>query len=141
GDQGYRSVTLLPVRRDLDLGGMESPQLSERTHEAILKAGGNVARTDWPLPLVIPEIERNRDALIADWHSRTEGMLEQVLLGRLVIAMRTWRPDIVVLNVSGGEDACGELIREAARLAAVQAGDATRFVGRAPHLPAWEVRK
>ena len=141
GDRGYRSVTILPVRHDLAAGGIEDPGLARRTHDAVITAGGNAALTDWPLPIAIPGIARNQEALVSDWNRRTEGRLEEVLLGRLVAAIRTWRPDIVLIEVDEKANACSDLIRQASQLAVTQAADATRFVGRQPALAPWSVKK
>ena len=140
-DQGYRSVTILPARHDLSVGGTADAGLARRTHDAVVTAGGNAALTDWPLPVAIPGIEENQKALMSDWNRRTEGRLEEVIVGRLVVAVRTWRPDVVVLDIDEGETACGDLIRYAAEVAIDRAGDATRLVGRNSGLSAWSVKK
>ncbi|MGC1274868.1 MAG: YCF48-related protein [Planctomycetaceae bacterium] len=141
GDQGYRAVALLPVRHDLGPAETETPNLDLRVHDAVTAAGGNVAVTDWPLPLKTPGIDREKDALVAAWNRRTEGKLERVLVGRLVAAIRMWRPEIIVLDEPSIDDAAAELLMQAARLAVAQAADSTRYVEHRPALSPWRVKK
>lgn len=142
GDQGYRSVSILPVRHDVGAADIERPNLDLTVHEAVAAAGGNAAVTDWPLPLSVPGLDRERDALVAEWNRRTEGRLQKVLVGRLVAAIRTWRPDVVVLDEPSAGDAAAELIYEAGKLAVDEAADPTRhFEHRQAALPPWRVKK
>lgn len=141
GDQGYRSVTLLPVRHDLSASGLEKPSLARRARDAVLTTGGNAGLVDWPLPVAIPGIEQKYDALLRDWNRRTEGRLQEVMLGRLVAAIRTWRPEVIVFHSGVHQTACDKLIKQALDVAIQRAGDPTRFQSASPHLPAWTIRK
>lgn len=142
GDQGYRSVAILPVRHDLSAADADSPNLDLRTHDAVVSAGGNAAVTDWPLPLATPGLDRDQDALVAEWNRRTEGNLQKVLVGRLVASLRTWRPDVVVLDEPPAGDAAADLLIQAAKLSVSQAADPTSHLEhrRAKLLP-WTVKK
>lgn len=142
GDQGYRSVVVSPVRRDIGPAGAERPNLDLRLQDAVVAAGGGAAVTDWPLPLSIPGIDREQDSLVAEWNRRTEGDLERVLVERLVTAIRTWRPDVVVLDEAMPGDAAADLVSRAASLAVDAAADATRFHNhRQAGLGPWQVKK
>lgn len=141
GDQGYRTVVLFPIRHDLGAAETETPNLDLRVHDAVTSAGGNVAVTDWPLPMTTPGVDRDKDALVATWNRRTEGQLERVLVGRLVAAIRMWRPEVVVLNEAAADNAAAELLLQATRAAVVQAADATRYVEHRPALSPWRVKK
>jgi photosystem II stability/assembly factor-like uncharacterized protein len=139
GDQGYRSVAVLPIRHDLSAGSVERPTLDLRTHDAVTAAGGNAALTDWPLSLATLGLDRDAEALVAEWNRQSEGKLERVLVGRLVAALRTWRPDVVVLDDPRAGDAASALVHQAATLAIAQAADPTRYAEHA--IPPWRVKK
>ncbi|MBA3314466.1 MAG: YCF48-related protein [Planctomycetota bacterium] len=138
GDAGYRTVTVLPLRPDRQSDGTG---LDLRTHDAVIAAGGNAAVTDWPLPISIPGVDREQDALVAEWNRATEGKLEEVLVGRLVASLRTWRPDVVVIDEAAPGDAAGQLLVEATKLAITQAGDPTRYLSQRAALAPWRVKK
>lgn len=141
GDQGYRAVSVLPVRHDLQSGEFESSNLDVRTHDAMVTAGGNAATTEWALPLLVPDLDRDRDALVKDWSRRTEGKLQNVLVGRMVSAIRTWRPEIILIEEPDANDAVAELIFQAMKVAVSQAADSTRFVEQRVALPPWQTKK
>lgn len=141
GDQGYRSVALFPVRQDLTAADAETPGLDLRIQDAFAAVGGNAAVSDWPLPLTIPGIDRDRPALISEWNRRTENQLERVLVGRLVAAIRMWRPGIVVLDEPTTSDEAGQLLFQATQLAIRQAADSTQYAQQSPALAPWRVKK
>lgn len=128
GDQGYRSVVLLPPRLDVGPDGQESRDLDLRVRESILGPGGNVGELGWRLPIGIPGLDKDADKLAADWNRWTEGRLPQIFLGSLVASLRTWRPSVVVLDQPPEDDAASQLINDAILKAVEQAADATRYI-------------
>lgn len=134
GDEGYRAVSVLPIRP-------ERQGAAQAVQDAVVAAGGNAAVVDWPLPLSVPGLAADQNALVAEWNRVTEGELEAALVGRIVSSIRTWRPDVVVLAEPASDDAAGRLVLEATRLAIAQAADPTRYVEQRDALGPWRVKK
>lgn len=98
---------------------------------AIRQAGGLTGETLWQFPL--PQHLESADARewLRAWNrlhnprgDDQAGSAERLLLGQLVLALRLWRPDVVI---TGPEGAGGGLLLEALREACKQAGDARAF--------------
>lgn len=127
GEHGYRSLGLVVTRPDAEAsssGEMIDPEL---LRAAELLAGGNDLLREWRLPLDAPELDHQFDALVASWSRRHEQRLPQVMLGGLVSALRTYRPEVLVYDEPGSPDGVGRLLHEALSLAVAQAADPTRF--------------
>lgn len=125
GEQGYRSAALAAIRTVEPPGPLSS---AERFHEAVSHSGGSSGDVAWSLALDIPGLELDPDRLVENWNRRTEGQLPQLLLGRLVREIRTWRPHVLVIEQPPPNDAAAQLIFDAALHAVQQAGDGTRFL-------------
>ncbi len=95
------------------------------------------------LPLVIPGLERDFERLVAEWNRRTENRLDEILVGAIVRQIRTWRPNVLVIDQPEAGDAVTRLIGEAAQKAVEQAADSTCFVEHAElgGLETWQVQK
>jgi len=143
GERGYRSVVLLPTRRDVGSEGHAEFDQDLRLNEAVVKAGGSASRIGWQLPVSIPGLDRNRDRLIAEWNSRTDGRLREAFLGRLVCSLRTWRPSIVIIDQPPADDATTILVKEAIELAVKQAADPAFFIEQQQlaALEPWQVNR
>ena len=125
GEQGYRSASWIAIRPEEAAGPLG---VSERLQEAMARSGGSAGATAWQLPLEIPGLELDADKLLENWQNRTEGKLQQVLLGQLVRQIRVWRPHVVVIDQPAPEDAAGQVITDAVLHAIQQAGDSTRLL-------------
>lgn len=143
GELGYRSLISVVASNDLSTAGSGETAFPSRLEEAVSLAGGSAARVDWRLPLVIPGLERDFDKLVAEWKRRTEGRLEEILIGGIVRQLRTWRPSVLVLEKPAETDALTRLINQAAIKAVEQARDATRFIEQQElaGLQPWQVEK
>ena len=143
GELGYRSLVLIPTRRDVGPNGHRAVDLDLRLQDGVTAIGGSAAQFDWQFPLVLPGLTRNREKLIADWNRRTDGRLPEVFLGKLVARLRTWRPSIVIIDRVAADDAVSDLLQGALLQAVEQAADPTRYVKQqqlAGLLP-WRVAK
>ncbi len=140
-EQGYRSIVLLPLRRNT--GTSDATDLDLRLTDAVTMSGGSATEIDWRLSLNLPGLDRNRLRLIKEWNRQTESRLEPVLMGRLVARLRTWRPDVVVLESPAADDAASTLINDAVARAIKQAADPTQFISHreTAGLPTWRVKK
>ena len=140
GELGYRSAVWIAQRNDLGPLAL-SNDTESRLHAAVQKSGGHGADIHWQLPLTVPGLEFSSDKLLAEWQRQTEGRLPQTLVGGLVRQIRTWRPNIVVLDQPSPDDAACQLLFDASLRAVGQAADATRYVEQTEltGLSAWTV--
>lgn len=143
GDQGYRSLVVLPVRRDLGPDGQPHQDLDLRLNESVTSVGGSTGALDWRFPVQIPELEENADRLIEEWNRHTEGRLASVTLSRFVAQLRTWRPDVLVIDQPTGKDAASTLVKDAMLQAVRYASDSTRYIEHREQggLDPWKVKK
>ena len=143
GELGYRSVVVLPARRDVGPDGHISRNQDRSVQDAVTAVGGSAGEIDWRFPIDVPDIEKNSSRLIADWNRRTEGRFGRVFLGKLVCWLRTWRPSVVVIDQPSADDATANLLVEAVTRAVRQAADPTRFLSHQElaSLKPWRVEK
>lgn len=140
GEQGYRSAVWVAQRNDL--GPLATVKDGEsRLHAAVQKSGGNASDLHWQFPLTVPGLEHSSEKLLAEWQRQTEGKLPQTLLGGLTRQIRTWRPNVVVIDQPSPDDAACQILFDAALRAVEQSGDATRYVEQSEllGLAAWKV--
>jgi photosystem II stability/assembly factor-like uncharacterized protein len=123
-EQGYRAVTALVARRDIGADNEAGAAMPLRLQEAALRAGGADSTVDWAFPITAPELDRQASPLIRQWQSLSDNRLRDVMLGRLVTLLRTWRPDVVVIDVPAEDDAATGLLGDALKLAVREAADA-----------------
>eukprot|EP00913_Durusdinium_trenchii_P019523 g18353.t1 len=142
-DLGYRSVVLLPARADIGPDGHTSLDLDLRLSEAVTIAGGSAGSIGWRFPVAIPGIEHDQKKLTADWNRRAEGRLRETMLGGLVARIRTWRPDVIVIDKPAANDAVTNLLNSALVQAVRLAGDPTAFIKQSETagLNVWKVSK
>lgn len=140
GEQGYRSAIWVANRQDLGPAAGNG-DVESKLQAAIQQAGGNAGDVYWQLPVMIPGLEYSSDKLIADWQKRTEGKLAPSLLSVLVRQLRTWRPNIVILDQPAKDDIAAQLLFNAALKAVEQAADSTRYTEQREltGLSAWKV--
>ncbi|WP_298867457.1 YCF48-related protein [uncultured Gimesia sp.] len=143
GDQGYRSLVVLPVRRDLGPDGQPHQDLDLRLNESVTSVGGSAGTLDWRFPVQIPELEQNADRLIEEWNRHTEGRLASVTLSRFVAQLRTWRPEVLIIDQPTGKDAASTLVKDAMLQAVRYASDSTRYIDHREQagLEPWKVKK
>lgn len=125
GENGYRTVTLIPVERETD---NDLLQMDLRLSSALTSVGGNAAYAGHRLPVGLPDLDVHRAELIREWNARTDGRLNEVLLGGLVADIRQWRPEVVVLTHTDDNDQVTQLLNLAVEQAAIAAADETRHV-------------
>jgi photosystem II stability/assembly factor-like uncharacterized protein len=143
GDAGYRSLVAVVARDDDGEVGTNEAELADRLDEAVTSAGGSASQIGWQLPLVIPGLERDFERLLGDWNRRTENRIEEILTGALVRQLRTWRPNVLVIQQPETGNALAKLVGQVALKAIEQAADSTRFLEHEElaGLEPWQVRK
>lgn len=114
---------------------------ASRLNEAFRQAGGVTASQMWQFPVGSHLARSDRAKLLGAWDRLHDDRAAQQLLGQLVLALRTYRPDVVLTD--GGDDALAAVVAEAAKEAFKQAGDPAAFTGhlKALGLSPWKARK
>jgi photosystem II stability/assembly factor-like uncharacterized protein len=143
GELGYRCLVILPARHDVGPDSHDSSAEDQQLAEAVAIAGGAGAAIEWRFPIALPGLDNNAERLWDEWQRTTEGRLREVLLGKLVCRLRTWRPSVVVINAASQDDATSQLLNDALEEAIKQAADPTRFVEhrQLAGLDPWQVEK
>lgn len=143
GDLGYRCLVMLPARHDVGPDSHASSNEDQQLAEAVTIVGGAGAAIEWRFPIALPGLDNNAERLWDEWQRTTEGRLREVLLGKLVCRLRTWRPSVVVIEGVSPADATSQLLNEALEEAVEQAADPTRFVEHRhlAGLDPWKVEK
>lgn len=140
GESGYRSAVWIAQRNDL--GPLATASDGEaRLQAAVQRCGAHSADVHWQLPVTVPGLEYSSEKLLAEWQRQTEGRLPQTLLGGLVRQIRTWRPNVVVIDQPSPDDAASQLLFDATLRAVEQAGDPTRNLEQTESLglAAWKI--
>ncbi|MBD3673540.1 MAG: hypothetical protein HUJ26_08435 [Planctomycetaceae bacterium] len=125
GENGYRTVASIPVERETE---NDILQTDLRLSSALTSIGGNAAYAGHRLPVGLPDLDVHRADLIREWNTRTDGRLNEVLLGGLVAEIRQWRPEVIVLTHTSENDQVTQLLNFAVEQAAKAAADGTRHV-------------
>ncbi|TWT49903.1 Ycf48-like protein precursor [Thalassoglobus neptunius] len=142
GESGYRTATTILTRSDVGPDAHADDFSNLRLKHAVLKSGGNTSEIQWSLPLEIPGLKSSQPDLIKEWTSIHDQQLPQIVLGSLVARIRTYRPDMILLDEAPKEDATTELLQNAIMTAIQQAADPSRYPEhRLAGLPVWQVKK
>jgi photosystem II stability/assembly factor-like uncharacterized protein len=150
GEQAYRTAVTLMSRRDIGPDRDAGRTLDLRLHDAVLAAGGAASSVDWAFPVAAPELDHNVRELIREWQLLTDNRLREVMLSRLTVQLRTWRPDVLIVDMPPDDDATTKLLADALKLAVVsqaspgrQSGDTapTDELASLLHLPPWQLKR
>ncbi len=107
------------------------------------RAGGAAGEMLWQFPLPQHQAGDDAKALHAFWSERQGNDASQELLRQLVLALRIWRPEVLLTNHPGTKSPGNILLGEALLEAAKRAGDAKAFPEQLQQLAlsAWSVKK
>lgn len=143
GHQGYRSgiISLCNLAKNSSAGATVFDDLS--LQEGMSLTNGNTARVNWSLPLDLPELEQNQQLLLDRWNRASDGELTSLIMSQLVRDLRTYRPNVVVLDRPVENDAAGKLLQQAIMNAIKAAADPTWFVAQRQYanLEPWQVSR
>jgi photosystem II stability/assembly factor-like uncharacterized protein len=115
-----------------------------RAEDAIRVAGGVRSETEWRFPAV--PAATSIAHVLAGWDRQNEGQAIRELERRIVIALRTWRPDVVLTdspNPKSADDPANALVSQVVERAFLSAADPSAFpelVDSARLIP-WKVSK
>jgi photosystem II stability/assembly factor-like uncharacterized protein len=127
GEEGYRLGAAVIARGDVGPDGHAAEHLDLYLQDALVSAGGCDSRIDWRLPVAAPGLQTDYRQLVAQWRLLTDGRLPEVMLGSLVASLRTWRPDVVIVEQPDENNAVDRLVHDAVLQAVRYAGDPTRY--------------
>ncbi|HVJ68325.1 MAG TPA: YCF48-related protein, partial [Caulifigura sp.] len=143
-DRGYRVGSWSLVRRDVEPGTDRPAHGTRRLEDAVISLGGACGTTDWRLPVSLPGLDRNPQALMAEWSVLADQKLNDVLVATIATQIRTWRPDVLLLDDAPADDTPTQVIHAAL---AVATGHARMDQGRmtplwkTAGLPEWNVKR
>lgn len=144
-DAGYCVAALRVVAADPAAAPLRRAGEPLRLAAAVRQAGGVTAESLWQFPLPPHLNYAGKQALLDHWNRAHAGHADRELLRQLVLALRVWRPDVVVTDATDGKAShpAGALIAEALQEAVKQAADAKAFPEQieALGLSAWQVKK
>ncbi len=144
GAEGFLTASLRITAPDLSAIAWGREQDARRYAAAVRLAGGMTGETLWHFPM--PQYLERCDvkAILAHWNRlHNEGGAEEELIRQLVLALRMWRPSVVISDAGQDAAALSALLGEALTEAIRRAGDAKAFpeqldeIGLAP----WTVQK
>jgi photosystem II stability/assembly factor-like uncharacterized protein len=126
GQDGYLTASLRVTAADPASAAPARAADGIRFAAAVRQAGGAAAETLWQFPVPSYLAHSSRDDLLPAWDQRHAGRAAEQLLRQAVLALRVWRPDVVVTDAPGAPGADG-LVAEAMREAFKAAADPKMF--------------
>ncbi len=138
-DDGYLTGNLNLTAPEAASAALSRVSEQHRFIAAVRQAGGAIAESLWQFPVSTHLARADRDQLIATWNKCHGGSAPRHLLAQLVLALRMYRPEVVLTDGPG--DACQLLTREAITEAFRLASDENAFpeqlihFGLKPHQP------
>ena len=129
-DEGYLAVGLRCIAPDAGSSAWVQSLAAQRFTAGTRRAGGMTGETLWQFPLPQYLLRSDKQAILDHWNRLHAGEAERQFLRQLVLAVRMWRPSVVVGDApfpqfSGSPAA--SLISEALQTALVQASDPQVF--------------
>src|SRR5262249_33601977 len=100
----------------------------DRLSQALRLAGGAAGEELWMMPLPEDMNNESRKKLLAHWDKLHGGNPGEHLLRQLVLALRVWRPDVIIADAPDSKTSPLEsLVGEAMHEAFKRAGDPNAF--------------
>jgi len=141
GDDGYLTAVLNVASVDPATAPLRRAADPSRLAVAVREAGGTAGEALWQFPLPQYLETASKEAILQHWNTLHRGRGDRELLRQLVLAIRIWRPEVVVAD--GPMHSAGALVTEAVQEAIRQAADARAFPEQieALGLSAWQAKK
>jgi len=141
GDAGYLVAALAATAPDPAHAPPAKSTEWLRFETAVRKAGGAAAEALAGFPVSAARDAPDRDALMKQWDLLHAGRAGDRLVARLVLALRVWQPEVVVVDFAGGP--AETVLVEAVQAAVAKAGDAAAFPEQINvlKLVPWQVKK
>jgi photosystem II stability/assembly factor-like uncharacterized protein len=142
--EGYFCAAVGVMSADPSTADPKQASDSARLRKAVRLAGGVSGETIWSFALGARNAGLPPRELMASWAQQHDGKANEHLLRQAVLAIRMWRPEVVVTDVAAaGADPAEVLVLHAAKEAFKQAGDPNAFPEQITELgiKPWEAKK
>jgi photosystem II stability/assembly factor-like uncharacterized protein len=130
GEQGYLTAAVRVVSADPESAPPAKASEALRYAAALRQAGGAAGEMLWQFPLPEYRLRSEAPALLKGWDQLHAGRAADELLRQMVLALRIWRPDVVLADhpdpQTHGQTA-DALVAEAVHVAFQQAADPKAF--------------
>jgi photosystem II stability/assembly factor-like uncharacterized protein len=142
GQDGYLTASLRVTAPDPAGAAPARSADAMRYDAAMRQAGGAAAEMLWQFPVASHFAHANRDDLLQAWDGLHAGHAAEQMLRQMVLAVRVWRPDVIVTD-GPGAGAADALVVEALREAFKAAADPKMFPEQISvmGLEAWKASK
>ncbi len=146
GEQGYLTTALRVLSSDSGSAAFRGASEGARWNQAHRQAGGAAAESLWQFPLATYLTDSPRADVLRAWDTLHGGRASEQLLRQLVLALRIWRPEVVVTDAPGESTPAGtleQLLGEAMSEACKKAADKDAFPEQITQLglQPWQVSK
>src|SRR5260370_541739 len=140
---GYLTHALRVVAADPASAAPQRAAESMRYAAAARLSGAQSGETLWAFALPQHLAATSREQVLETWNRRHAQQAPQELLRQLVLALRTWRPSVVIGDHPECKGAASSLVAEALHEAVRQASDASAFPEQIEQLglPTWQTAK
>lgn len=142
GDEGYLTAAIRVVGPEVVSAAPRHATEAERLALAMRRAGGAAGECLWPFPLAQHSREANEKVVLQAWERLHSDRAKEEFLRHMVLALRIWRPAVVLTDNSNG---CGaeRLLLDTLKLAFQQASDPKKFPEQIDELglEPWEAQK
>src|SRR5262249_55250285 len=98
GEEGYLTAGLWVVGPDPFSAALPQATAGMRFAAAFRHAGGAAGESLWQFPLPTHAACAGKDEMFQGWNRLHDGRADRQLLRQLVLALRIWRPDVVVTD-------------------------------------------
>lgn len=98
GEEGYYTAAFAAVGPDLSENLPGLANRPARFSEAFRAAGGGIAETSWKFPLGTSHVHDPLEHTMSTWNRLYEGKAAEEMERDLVLAIRIWRPEVIVTD-------------------------------------------
>lgn len=130
GEEGYLAAALLVHAADSASAAPARAADEQRWAAAVGRAGGAAGEMLWQFPLPQYRLRAEKNELVKAWNRQLDDRAMEQYLRQMVLALRTWKPAVVVTDHPDGKItgySCDALVAEAAHEAFRRAGDPKAF--------------
>jgi photosystem II stability/assembly factor-like uncharacterized protein len=129
-DEGYLSATVRVLTADSTTAAFSRAAEGDRLTAAMRLVGGSAGELLWQFPLPAHLAGQKPEEIAKAWAALHGEKASEQLLRQLVLAIRVWRPDVIVTDqpdATGGNSAPDELVAGVVREAFAKAADPKAF--------------
>jgi photosystem II stability/assembly factor-like uncharacterized protein len=143
--EGYLAAVEFIGRRGIELPPSSGELEEYRAREAMSLLGVSSAHSDWRFPLRQAGLEVSAEQVVDAWNRSTGGNGLAALEALLVLRIRTWRPDVVLVEPANPSDerSLSQLVNQVLLAAVEKAADSSAYPEQESEagLKSWKVKK